>query len=289
MFDDFGINAGFVEDLHARYRQSPLSVDEEWRVFFDAFERGEAAHTPSANGHNGNGVHGDGGSGDDGPAPTANGHADANGAAASGSTNGSGARSSATYVARDERLLAAAALQGRVYQLVNAYRVRGHLFAQIDPLGTPPEAAPELELSNFGLTEADYDVTFPTVGMAGIPERGTLREIIAHLEETYCGAIGVEFTHIEEPEAREWLQNAMESTRNRTPLDREETLRVLTRLTDAEIFEQFVHTNFVNAKRFSAEGVSSREDERVGAYVAGQMIVAHDRRGHRQRRLVAGA
>ena len=254
MFEDFGINAGFVEDLHAQYRQSRQLVDEDWRKFFDAFERGESAPAPGTS--------------------VANGHANGN-----ASANGNGARALALYptqpaqptrivealhafprnagISGDERLLAAAAVQGRVYQLVNAYRVRGHLFAKIDPLGTPPEAAPELELSNFGLTEADYDVTFPTVGMSGVAEKATLREIIAHLSETYCGSIGVEFTHIEEPEAREWLQNAMESTRNRTPLDPEETIRVLTRLTDAEIFEQFVHTNFFGAKRFSAEGAES--------------------------------
>src|SRR5207244_2982831 len=159
--------------------------------------------------------------------------------------------------ARDERLLAAAALQGRVYQLVNAYRVRGHLFAKIDPLGTPPEAAPELELSNFGLTEAEYDVAFPTVGLTGVPPRATLRQIIEHLSETYCGSIGVEFTHIEEPEARAWLQNEMESTKNRARLDDAQLIRILKHLTDAEIFEQFVHKNFVGAKRFSAEGAES--------------------------------
>jgi 2-oxoglutarate dehydrogenase E1 component len=263
MFEDFGINAGFVEDLHAQYRQSRQSVDEQWRAFFDAFERGESADAPGST-RSGNG-HGSAEPHEPRAQGGGNGHANGNGAQAFAlhapphapvasrvldalhGTNGS----------RDERLLAVAAVQGRVYQLVNAYRVRGHLFATIDPLGTPAEAAPELDLSNFGLTEADYDVTFPTVGMSGIAEKATLREIIAHLSETYCGSIGVEFTHIEEPEAREWLQNAMESTRNRTPLDPGETIRVLTRLTDAEIFEQFVHTNFLGAKRFSAEGAES--------------------------------
>ena len=260
MFEEFGINAGFVEDLHAQYRQSRASVDDEWRAFFDSFEASTSPgreRTAPAGGNGG-----------------ANGHANGNGGAVASPfaapplprINGAAmyavlpdARASdrALSGARDERLLAAAALQGRVYQLVNAYRVRGHLFSKIDPLGTPPEAAPELELANFGLTEADYDVTFPTVGMSGIPERATLREIINHLSETYCGSIGVEFTHIEEPEARDWLQNAMESTRNRASLDREETIRVLTRLTDAEIFEQFVHKNFLGSKRFSAEGAES--------------------------------
>src|SRR6185295_12923785 len=134
MFDDFGINAGFVEDLHAQYRQSPQSVDEHWRRFFEARDRGEIVPVRT----NGNGA----------AAPALaevtqlNGHAPA-------------------AALREERLHAAAALLGRVYQLVNAYRVRGHLFAKIDPLGTPPDAAPELDLSNFGLSEADLDVTFP--------------------------------------------------------------------------------------------------------------------------------
>jgi len=253
MFEEFGINAGFVEDLHARYQQSPQAVDEEWRSFFADHERGlvngGAAARPAASSR-----------AEDRPTVANGNGAYANGGAASARAHGNGVNANASVReagVRDERLLAAAALQGRVYQLVNAYRVRGHLFAKIDPLGTPSEAAPELELSNFGLAEADYDTVFPTVGVSGLPARASLREVIAHLSETYCGSIGVEFTHIEEPEAREWLQNAMESTRNRTPLDPHETQRVLTRLTDAEIFEQFVHKNFGGAKRFSAEGAES--------------------------------
>jgi 2-oxoglutarate dehydrogenase E1 component len=250
MFDDFGINAGFVEDLHAQYRQSPQLVEEHWRSYFASLERGESPPSPIARSH-GNGQ--------------ANGAANGNGALAHAFKAPALTPVSAPYVngaaalvvpPRDERM-ATAAVYGRVYQLVNAYRVRGHLFAKIDPLGTPPEAAPELELSNFGLTEADYDVEFPTAGIGGLPGRATLRQIINHLSETYCGSIGVEFTHIEEPDAREWLQNAMESTRNRALLDNAEVVRILKHLTDAEIFEQFVHKNFVGAKRFSCEGAES--------------------------------
>ena len=87
--------------------------------------------------------------------------------------------------------------------------------------------------------------------------RATLRQIIAHLSETYCGSIGVEFTHIEEPEARDWLQNAMESSKNRTTLEAGEVALILKHLTDAEIFEQFVHKNFIGSKRFSCEGAES--------------------------------
>jgi 2-oxoglutarate dehydrogenase E1 component len=250
MFDDFGINAGFVEDLHAQYRQSPQLVEESWRSYFASLENGGAAAPPpphaytngsaTTNGNgaaNGNGVHAPAFAKPLAIAPYVNGAATA-------------------AIARDDRFTTAA-LSGRVYQLVNAYRVRGHLFAKTDPLGTPPEAAPELELANFGLTEADYDEEFPTVGIGGLPARATLREIIAHLSETYCSSIGVEFTHIEEPEMRDWLQNAMESSRNRAQLDNAEVIRILKHLTDAEIFEQFVHKNFVGAKRFSCEGAES--------------------------------
>lgn len=251
MFDDFGINAGFVEDLHAQYQQSPHSVEEQWRSYFAALERGGVARPPVTDGDPGRGVNGS--------------HAAAEAKAAVPpppgqvwpSGNGAAALAPVSASASEARIHAAALLSSRVSDLVNAYRMRGHLFAKIDPLGTPPEAAPELELSNFGLTEADYDIEFPTDGIGGLPDRATLRQIIAHLSETYCGSIGVEFTHIEEPEAREWLQQAMESTRNRAELDNAEVVRILKHLTDAEIFEQFVHKNFVGAKRFSCEGAES--------------------------------
>src|SRR5258706_14580868 len=213
MFDEFGINAGYVEELHARYQQSPQSVDPAWREFFE--------------GRNGNGVIAR--------------------APAIAKTNGNGA----AYVAPradGESLLAAAAMQGRVYQLLNAYRVRGHLFADVDPLGSPPDAAPELDLANFGLTADDLDRTFATAGMHGLPDRATLRQIIAHLSETYCGSIGVEYVHLEEPEPRQWLEEKMEASQNHAKLDRGELVRILTKLTDAEIFEQCIHKNYLGAK-----------------------------------------
>ena len=226
MFDEFGINAGFVEELHARYQQSPQSVDALWRDYFASHNGAAAPNSALSNGNgNGNGVQ----------------YATAPSAAAS----------------RKEQVLAAAAIQGRVYQLLNAYRVRGHLFAHLDPLGQPPEAAPELDLANFGLSTQDLDTTFPTVGIAGLPERATLRMIIAHLSDTYCGSIGVEFTQIEEPEMRAWLQEKMESTRNHASLDTTQLIRILTKLTDAEVFEKFIQTNYQHAKRFSIEGAES--------------------------------
>src|SRR5580704_4808418 len=203
MFDDFGINAGFVEELHTRWLQSPHSVEEKWQRFFEDKN------------------------GTEGPAAVAVAAPSTNGTAAkrNGTTASTAARSPATAVAYREAVretvIAATELQSRVAQLVNAYRVRGHLFATLDPLEKEPEAHPELELSNFGLT----------AGMSGLPERATLRQIVEHLGETYCSSIGVEFTHVEEPEPRLWLQERMESTRNHASLDRTELLRILTKLT----------------------------------------------------------
>ena len=239
-FDDFGINAGFVEDLHAQYLQAPGSVEEHWRKYFDSLTSGAPLVAQAVTNGSTNGS-----------AAKAS-YTNGNGAPANGPMNAV----AAAVVAREDRY-AAAVMASRVQQLVNAYRVRGHLFARIDPLRQPSDAAPELDLKNFELTEADHDVEFPTVGIGGMPARATLRQIIAHLSETYCRSIGVEYTHVEEPEAREWLQNAMESTRNKAALDNAECVRILKHLTDAEIFEQFVHKNFVGAKRFSCEGAES--------------------------------
>ncbi|HEX8789952.1 MAG TPA: 2-oxoglutarate dehydrogenase E1 component [Polyangiaceae bacterium] len=231
MFDDFGINAGYVEELHNRWLQSPQSVEQGWREFFEGMNGAVRAPAPAV-------------ALPVAPPPSA---PKVNG------TNGSAVLREAVR----ESVVAATELQSRVAQLVNAYRVRGHLFARVDPLENAPEAQPELELSNFGLSEADMDKAFSTAGMSGLPERATLRQIVDHLSETYCGSIGVEFTHIEEPEPRLWLQERMESTRNHASLDRTELLRILTKLTDAEIFEQFIHKNYVGAKRFSLEGAES--------------------------------
>jgi 2-oxoglutarate dehydrogenase E1 component len=228
MFDDFGINAGYVEELHNRWLQSPHSVEEDWRSFFE----GRNGVRPEV------------------PPPAA-----APPAVVPKGTNGNGAV--AYREAVRESVIAATELQSRVAQLVNAYRVRGHLFADVDPLDNPPTVHPELELSTFGLRDEDLDKKFSTAGMSGLPERATLRQIVDHLTETYCGSIGVEFTHIEEPDPRLWLQEVMESTRNHAALQRTELVRILTKLTEAEIFEQFIHKNYVGARRFSLEGAES--------------------------------
>ncbi len=155
-----------------------------------------------------------------------------------------------------ERALAAGTVQGRVSSLINAFRARGHLFADLDPLGLADKPPPELNLESFGLTERDLDTVVACGDLVG-PPTATLRDIVQRLQRTYTSAIGVEFTYLEQREERLWLQERMEATDNRPALSREDHLRILTKLTDAEIFEQFLHTNFLGAKRFSCEGSES--------------------------------
>src|SRR5690606_12429153 len=154
------------------------------------------------------------------------------------------------------RSLEVAQLQDRVDQLIRAYRVRGHMIAKIDPLEQPRPKQPELDPEYYGFTEADMDRTFSTRTILG-PDSLPLREIIERLKNNYCRWMGVQFMHIDEISVRNWLQDRMEGTENRFQLSREEQLRILTRLTDATIFEEFVQKKFIGAKSFSLEGAES--------------------------------
>ena len=146
--------------------------------------------------------------------------------------------------------------QDKVDQLIRAYRVRGHLLADLDPLGRSKEIYPELNPSYYGFTEADMDIVFSSTTIPG-RHTMTLRNILDHLRATYCRSIGVQFMHIDDLRVKMWLQDRMESTRNTRALSHEEQVRILTKLTDAEIFEQFIHKKFIGAKRFSLEGAES--------------------------------
>jgi 2-oxoglutarate dehydrogenase E1 component len=153
--------------------------------------------------------------------------------------------------------LDAGRLQDRVSQLIRAYRVRGHLAAHLDPLGMAPRHSPvELNLDFHGLSDSDLDRTFSTATIGG-PESQSLRGVVDRLRNTYCRYIGVQFMHIDDLSVRDWLVERMERTQNRLELSREEQLRILTRLTDAVIFEEFVRKKYVGAKTFSLEGAES--------------------------------
>ncbi len=140
-----------------------------------------------------------------------------------------------------------------VINLINGYRTRGHLFTRTNPVRERRKYAPTLEISNFGLRESDLDEIFQAGTQIGIGA-STLRTIIDHLEATYCRSIGAEFMFIREPQKLKWLQERMEKSRNTPNYSVEEKKAILRKLTQAVVFENFMHTKFVGQKRFSLEG-----------------------------------
>ena len=221
------LNVGFVEGLYADYVRDPSSVSADWRRYFQKLS--------GANG------------------------------SATGAQLGPSFRPASVFhpPVRDAidgresvRDVEMALLQDRVDQLVRAYRVRGHLAANIDPLGMPRAHLPELDAEFYGFSEADLDRPFSTVTIHG-PDVLTLRDILERLRNTYCRSIGVQFMHMDDLSVRQWLQDRMEESQNRLTLSKQEQLRILTRLTDAVIFEEFIQKRFTGAKSFSLEGAET--------------------------------
>lgn len=143
--------------------------------------------------------------------------------------------------------------QAQVLRYINAHRSHGHLEAHLDPLGEKPPAHPKLELGHFGLGDADLDETFTLTNFQGGGQK-KLRDIQRAVKATYCGKIGVEYMHVQDHDAREWLQRRMESVENTPSFPPARQTRILRRLFKAELFEKFLHTKFVGQKRFSLEG-----------------------------------
>lgn len=220
------LNLPFVEGLYEEYLKSPSSVPAEWQSLFARMEAEEAARPEF------------------------------------------GPRFSATSIfnppaaaitAKETDILPGSAhatsVKDRVIQLIRAYRFRGHAIATLDPLGTVRPVPQELDPSFYNFTEEELNrqFTYETLGQQSIP----LRDIIQKLKNTYSRTIGVEYMHIDDINIRRWLQERMEPTENRVQLSRQEQLRILTRLTDAVIFEEFIRKKFIGAKSFSLEGSES--------------------------------
>ena len=145
--------------------------------------------------------------------------------------------------------------QARIMEMINAYRVRGHLMADTDPLEYRQRRHHDLDVQSHGLTLWDLDREFATGSFAGGEGRMKMRKILGILRDSYCRTIGIEYMHIQEPAQRKWIQDRVE--RPHESLPREEHLRILDKLNEAEIFETFLQTKFVGQKRFSLEGGES--------------------------------
>jgi 2-oxoglutarate dehydrogenase E1 component len=142
----------------------------------------------------------------------------------------------------------------RVQELIHAYRVRGHLMADIDPLDYKQRKHPDLDVAAHGLTLWDLDREFAVAGFAG-EQFMTLRDVLKVLRDAYCRTVGIEYMHMQDPEQRHWIQQRIETAPDKP--DRSEQLRILRTLNAAEAFETFLQTKYVGQKRFSLEGGES--------------------------------
>jgi 2-oxoglutarate dehydrogenase E1 component len=143
-----------------------------------------------------------------------------------------------------------------VINLINGYRSRGHLFTQTNPVRERRQYFPTLDIENFGLSQADLETVFHAGTQIGIGP-AKLKDIVAHLHQTYCQSIGAEYMYIRTPEVIQWLQEKMESSKNTPNFSLDEKKVILNKLNQAVVFENFLHTKFVGQKRFSLEGAET--------------------------------
>jgi 2-oxoglutarate dehydrogenase E1 component len=232
-----GANAPFIAELYGRWLEAPDSVDPSWARFF-AEIKDEAILAELE------------GPGWGTPRPRLIG----NGAAVA--ANGHGiAKSIAAVAGQDVEQAVVDSI--RALTLIRSYRVRGHLEAQLDPLGLEKrEDHPDLDYRTYGFTDADLDRRIFIDNLLGLANP-TLREIIEHLRATYCGTVGVEYMHIQDPVQRRWIQERIEAPRNQTDFTREGKRAILERLTVAETFERFLDRRYTGTKRFGVEGGES--------------------------------
>ncbi len=228
--------AAVLADLYRQYSQAPGSVDPQWQAFFGDLDPEAKAIIEKLNGGAANG-----------------GAAEAVAGAAASPAVGA-----ATGADVSDAGVRAATLDSiRALMLIRAYRVRGHLEADLDPLGLKPlEPHPELDPKSYGFTEADMDRPIFIDNVLGL-ETASLRKIVEVVRATYCGTIGVEFMHIQDPAQKAWIQERIESIRNQPDFTVNGKRAILERLTAAETFEQFLNKKYTGTKRFGLDGGES--------------------------------
>lgn len=214
-------DAAYVDQLYQSYRQDPQSVDASWQQFFKGFEF-SLTYGETANGTNGK----------------------TNGAA----TNGNGHAATAKPVDASH-----AEKEVSVASLIKAYRSRGHLLAKTNPLKARKDRQPRVDLPDYALSEADLDTVFESGKLLGIGP-ATLRVIMESLRKVYAGDIGFEYMYIRELEVKNWLRNKIEKEALVFSPTLDEKKRILEKLNEATVFENFLATKYLGQKRFSLEG-----------------------------------
>ena len=243
----YGGNAAFVEDLYARWSADPGSVEPSWQAFFatlldGAGEVKRAAEKPAWSRPAVPGPRPDWLSAIDGLWPAVE--------AKVGKTI-----ETRKPTASVDEVRAATLDSLRAIMMIRAYRMRGHLKANLDPLGlaTTPGDASELDPASYGFAEPDFDRSIFLDFVLGL-ETATVREILAILRRTYCGNVGVQYMHVSDPKEKAWLQERIEGRDKEIVFTPEGKVAILKKLIETQGFEQFLHRRFPGTKRFGLDG-----------------------------------
>jgi 2-oxoglutarate dehydrogenase E1 component len=250
----YGGNADYIDKLYARYEADPQAVDAQWRLFFSALKDTAQDVVENARGPSWQRA-------DWPPAP--NGDLTSGFETEWGEVERSvGDKLLATAQAKGVEISAGAVQQAardsvKALMLIRAFRARGHLHANLDPLGLEPvKDAPELDPVTYGFSDADFDRRIFLDRVLGL-EFATLREIMAIVERTYCQTLGVEFMHISDPRQKAWIQERIEGPDKEITFTREGKRAILNKLVEAEGFEQFCDVKFTGTKRFGLDGAEA--------------------------------
>ncbi|MDR0277065.1 MAG: 2-oxoglutarate dehydrogenase E1 component [Paucimonas sp.] len=252
-----GGNAAYVEELYELYLHDPNAVPEEWRTYFQKLPAEGSTATDVSH---------------------------------------STIRDHFVLLAKNQRRaqpVSAGSVssehekkQVEVLRLIQAYRMRGHQAAKLDPLGLWQRPAPvDLSINHYGLTNADLDTTFRAGDLFIGKEEASLREIFDALQQTYCRTIGAEFTHIVDSEQRSWFQQRLESVRGRPSFSADIQSHLLERVTAAEGLEKYLGTKYPGTKRFGLEGGESlipmldEMIQRCGSYGTKEVVIGMAHRG----------
>ncbi|HET6379285.1 MAG TPA: 2-oxoglutarate dehydrogenase E1 component [Methylocella sp.] len=246
----YGANAPYIEQLEENYSRDPSSLDQEWRDFFSSLKDDSGAVAKLARGP--------------GWKPPARAPVTDELLAAldSGLSEAHAAISAkltaeAAGAVMPEEILRATRDSVRALMMIRAYRMRGHLHANLDPLGiAPPRDHEELHPAAYGFSEADYSRRIFLDGVLGL-KFATIPEMLKILRRTYCGTIGFEFMHISDPAEKSWLQQRIEGPGKEITFTKEGKRAILNKLIEAEGFEQFLDIKYTGTKRFGLDGGES--------------------------------
>ncbi|WP_304219500.1 2-oxoglutarate dehydrogenase E1 component, partial [Phenylobacterium aquaticum] len=243
----YGGNAAFVEGLYAKWAADPNAVEPSWKAFFaslqDRADEVKAATAKPAWTHT------------TAPAQRPDWLSAIDGLWPAVESKLANKIETRAPQASPEKVRAATLDSLRAIMMIRAYRMRGHLRANLDPLGIniPPGDATELDPASYGFTEADYDRPIFLDFVLGL-ETGTIREILAILKRTYCADVGVQYMHISDPAQKAWLQERIEGRDKEIVFTQQGKIAILKKLIETEGFEKFLHKRFPGTKRFGLDG-----------------------------------